>query len=487
MRSLYRTVVALCVLFYLGSCGLLIEIPDDSGITYCPETENQVLSAQEIPYICFDFEVNKSSVEELFCIKDAVGDIAGNHQWENQTVFFRPQTELLPGKRYSFSFIGTYRNLQGIEYLAHRIVPFYYKERDSKAPYVVCSIPPSGQTIASEDAIRIQFSQAIDPTSLAGGLSIEPDTPVTANWENGTTELVLIPQDEWNHCQCYQIMLTEELRNVSGIPLAETRELVFWVQGDIESPGILLVEPGLNQPAELYPSAGYGIEESVDLQDVLRIHFTEAMDIGSTTDAASLQPSLSIQCIWIDATCLVIVPVGGFQAGTEYLLDFDAQATDLAGNAISMLEPIRFATIPGEITVVTEFVQDGIQLNPGDYSTAKAIEIQPYPISSSADYELQFRFTGSLFDSNTEKYKAQEAITLLCIFPDSGVASPIATGYSWIGDQILSVTYSELQPSTVNQKVYYLLRIRGGPNGIATEEGYRLRQDLEQLLMTAVE
>ena len=56
-----------------------------------------------------------------------------------------------------------------------------------------------------------------------------------------------------------------------------------------------------------------------------------------------------------------------------------------------------------------------------------------------------------------------------------------------MGDVVLSITYSDLRPSTLNQMVYYLLRIRGGPSGIATEEGYRLPVDLEQLLLSAVE
>jgi hypothetical protein len=196
---------------------------------------------------------------------------------------------------------------------------------------------------------------------------------------------------------------------------------------------------------------------------------------------------VSIERVWLDASSLVIIPAGGFAAGAEYLLDFDAQATDRAGNPIEIPQPIRFTTIPGEVTVVTEFVQDGIELGAGDYSTATAVEIQPYPVSSSADYELLFRFSGARFDSNTEKEAVQKAISLLCIFPDPGAANPVATGYSWMGDLILGVTYSYLQPSTTTQKFYYLLCIRGGPNGIATQEGYRLHRDIEQLLVTAVE
>jgi hypothetical protein len=487
MNASVRSTLYLCTLLLLISCGLLIDIPDDSGIRYCPGTANQVLSEKEIPHICFDFGVNKCSVEALFCIKDAAGEIPGIYQWEDQTVSFRPQSELIPGRRYTFSFVGNYRDLGGVEYSAHWIVPFYYRQRDESAPYVVSSDPNSGQTIAADNAIRIRFSEAIDPASAAGGILIQPDTPVTASWENGATELVLTAQEEWKHCRCYTIRFTEELQDESGIPLAESRELVFWIQGDIESPRVLLVAPALDLPAQLYPSADYTIEEPVALQDVLLIHFSEAMDTDSTAGALKLIPAVTTQCIWLDAESLVVVPVGGFAANTEYLLDFDTHAADRAGNQIEMLEPVHFTTVPGEITVVTEFVQDGFQLDPGDYSTAVAVEIQPYPISSSADYELLFRFTGCGFDSNTEKNRVQEAITLLCIFPDSGVANPVATGYSWMGNFILGVTYSELQSSTASRTVYYLLCIRGGPEGVATDEGYRLQEDLEQLLVTAVE
>ena len=132
-------------------------------------------------------------------------------------------------------------------------------------------------------------------------------------------------------------------------------------------------------------------------------------------------------------------------------------------------------------------MHDGIRLDPGDYSTATALEIQPYPIVSTADYEFLFRFFGSLFETNSEKYSVQEAISLVCVFPDSGVSHPVATGYSWMGNTVLSVTYSELQPSTLNQTVYYMLRIRGGPGGIDSDEGSRLAEDLEQLLLSAVE
>jgi hypothetical protein len=482
-----RPALCLWFAFCLVSCGLLLDIPDDSGITFCPERENQVLTEQEIPYICFDFQVNRTSVEALLSVKDVVGDISGEYHWEGHKVSFRPRTELIPGRRYLFYFFGTYSDRDGIEYDAHRIVPFYYKEPEAAAPYVEDSTPASGETISAGDAIHIRFSESIDPSSLGMGLSIKPDTLVEESWENGFTELVLTPQDVWIHCQCYKITLTEQLKDESGVPLADTVGLVFWVQGDIESPEILSVQPGLNLPAELYPRAGYGLEECVELHHVLSIRFSESMDTENTMDAMKLSPSLPTQQVWIDDSRLVVVPAGGFAPGTEYALEFGAEATDLTGNPISMPEPIRFTTVPGRITVVTELVHDGIELAAENYSTAAAIQFRPYPIVSSGDYEFLFRFSGSQFDSNGEKYAVQEAISLACIFPGAGSPQPIAAGYSWMGDAVLSVTYSGLQPSTLNQTVYYLLRIKGGPGGIATDDGCRLESDVEQLLVSAVE
>jgi hypothetical protein len=360
-------------------------------------------------------------------------------------------------------------------------------ELGGTAPFIVSVSPEPGEFIDAGATIRIGFSEPIDPTSLERGIIIQPETPVTKDLESGGAELLLAARGGWEQCRCYTIGLTEDLRDEAGIPLGEELELVYWVQDDIVSPRIVLVEPGGNIPAQMYPATGYGLEEEVGLTEVIRIRFSEEMNTKSTADALSLEPPVATERFWIDASCLVIVPESAFEADTEYLLDFTDSATDRAGNEILLAEPIRFSTVAGEIEVSTELVQDEIRLGPGDYTTSSALEIHPYPVSSSADYELLFHFTGTLFHSNAEKYSAQEAIRLLCIFPDSGVANPVVTGCSWIGDRVLGITYSELQPSSTNQRVYYLLRIRGGPGGLAADDGFRLPRDLEQLLVTAVE
>jgi len=477
----------------VSSCGLLIEIPQESGIVFCPSTDNQILRSWENPRVCFDFAVDEYSVEQLFSVTDAAGPIQGCLHWQDRSVCFQPDSEWIPGRRYEFSFSGVFRDLRGIEHVVHRITPFFSERTNATAPYVRSTDPPCGQILACDQQIRIVFSQPIDPSSLPLGFRIEPDTPIEIGWEHFDTEVVLSPDERWRNCQRYVIELGEEIRAADGIPLAESRELVFWVQEDIVCPRILSVMPVLNLAMQMFPETGFTIEEGVGLKDALRVEFSEAMNPQGTVAALSIHPATAIDTVWLDDSTLIVAPAGGFASATEYRLEFGSEAEDAAGNPIEMQEPIGFETIPGAITVVTELANDGILLGPGDYSTARAVEISPYPICSAADYELSFHFTGVQFGEDSEKSAVHEAISLVCVFPDAGVADPTATGFSWRMDSHLSITFSDLRPSTSEQRVYYLLRIRGAsptsgaPGGITAEDGCRLERDLEQLLATAVE
>lgn len=485
-RSRLSTFAVIASLSLL-SCGLIFEFPDSSGIEYYPRVENQILTTGENPHIRFDFEADRDSVEALFTVKDEGGVRTGIYHWDGQTVQFQAVPELIPGRRNVLSFSGSFYDTRGVEYSVNRIIPFYYLVSNESAPYVVSTTPGQGETIASDTSLHIFFSKDIDPASLARGFSIDPHSDTTASWEDGTTELVLTPKEKWKHCQRYTVEFSEEILDIDGIPLAERKEVVFWVQEDVEAPFVVSIKPVFNLPAQAYPETGGSLEEDIDLESALRVAFSEAMEQSGTEAALILDPPVSAILVWLDALTLVFVPEVGFAPDTDYFLDFRAEAVDLVGNPLKLFDPVRFRTISGLIEVSTELVRDGIILGPEDYTTATGIEIEPYPITSNYDYTFVFVFTGAVFGSNNEKMAVQKAISLICLFPNDGVANPIATGFSWTADSRLSITFSDLQPSTSAQRIYYLLCIRGDPGGVGTDEGRRLETDLEQLLIAAVE
>ena len=481
------SILAVIASLSLLSCGLILEFPDTSGIEYYPRVENQILTTGENPHIRFDFEADRDSVEAVFTVKDEEGVRPGIYHWDGQAVQFQAVPELIPGRRHVLSFSGSFYDTRGLVYSVNRIIPFYYLVSNESGPYVVSTNPGQGETIATETSLHILFSKDIDPASLARGLSIDPYTDTTAVWENGTTELVLTPKERWKHCRRYTIEFSEEILDIDGIPLAERKELVFWVQEDVEAPFVVSIKPAFNLPAQAYPETGGSLEEDIDLESALRAAFSEAMEQSGTEAALILDPPVSAIPVWLDALTLVLVPEVGFAPDTDYLLDFTAEAVDLVGNSLELFEPVRFRTISGLIEVSTELVHDGIILGPEDYTTATGIEIKPYPITSNYDYNFVFDFAGAVFDSNSEKMAVQEAISLICLFPYDGVTNPIATGFSWTADSRLSITFSDLQPSTRAQCIYYLRCIRGEPGGVGTDDGRRLETDLEQLLIAAVE
>ena len=131
MKKLRCLQPLLYVFVLVSSCGMLIDIPQQSGMTFCPSTDNQILRSGENPCVCFNFAVNEYSVQQLFEVTDATGRIPGSLHWQNQSVCFQPDSEWIPGRRYEFSFNGIFSDLRGIEHEVHRITPFYCERRNA--------------------------------------------------------------------------------------------------------------------------------------------------------------------------------------------------------------------------------------------------------------------------------------------------------------------------------------------------------------------
>jgi len=486
MRAASIRCAAGVIALTLFSCGLLFEIPDISGIIYYPDRENQVLEKQSQPFVRFDFDADHSSVEKILAVSDAAGSVPGSFHWDRRTVRFLAEPELVPGRRYLFSFSGTFEDSQGLSYSVNYYMPFYYENREEPAPYIVDFWPLEGQTIAREAELKIYFSKDIDPLSLQPGFSLTPDTKWIASWTEGTKQLSIRPESRWENHSIYTMRFGGDIRDQQGVPLAQIREIVFLVQEDLSPPQVNTIVPVFNRPEALFPETGEDLESDIGVLDALKVTFSEEMDQASTEDSLSLQPFVSAVLVWIGRSTLVFSPESRFAAGTEYCLDFGVGAEDLAGNPLTAWTAVRFATEHLAIEVSTELLHEGIVIEPGDYTTAAAREIEPYSITSENDYTFSFSFSGATFDTNNEKAGVQEAIRLECILPLEGAADPSAIGYSWTGDQRLSVTYTEVEPSTSDQRIYYLLTIRGGSGGVASEEGSMLPYDLEQLLVTIV-
>jgi hypothetical protein len=481
-RSAPGHLVLICGVWLSAVSCSLFYFPDTAAVVTFPEQDNQVLEETQCPRVLFPFAVEQTSVEAIFTVRDFHGGVPGSYQWEGSTVSFHAEPDLIRGARYVLCLQGVFRDAGGVECSIDRLVPFYLGSAGKPAPYVVWSAPATGQTTSPDTEIVIAFSADMDPLTLAPALVLSPDCDLEERWEEGTSRLVLSPRPSWQNLTVYTLELGARLRDLTGTPLQREAQIVFLVQEDITSPTVLSVRPAFNDAQGLYPETGADLEGGVACRDALRVSFSEAMDRSSTAGAFTLTPPVTGSLAWLDDATLVFCPLTGYAAGTTYLLSFGSAAADAAGNPLAGLREMSFTPAVQTISVTTELVYDAVRIAPGEYSTGLAREIRTSVVHG--EYALVFEFAGARFDADSEKAAVQECIRLACLFPPAGVLDARPVGYSWTGDDRLSVTFAGLEVSTAAQSYYYLLSLRGGETGIRSDEGGLLEEDLEQLLLT---
>ena len=84
--------------------GSIFELVHPSGIPpdyeLFPSRYGAVIAKDDLPRVSFTDEVNRESVEAVFLISDAGGNVVGRYIWEGRTLRFRPDEPFLPARRY---------------------------------------------------------------------------------------------------------------------------------------------------------------------------------------------------------------------------------------------------------------------------------------------------------------------------------------------------------------------------------------------------
>ena len=420
----------------------------------------------------FGFPVDRESAEGLLAVKDFAGAVPGRRLWEGDTLRFVPEPPLKPGCRYIFSFSGVFRNRRGAEIEYHHIVPFFHERRDDTGLHLVSLEPASGTFVSPDREILLCFSRSVDPVSFELYFRLNPSREHTVEWRDDFRTAGIRAVEGWENLTLYTLSF--------GGLLDEGRNLVFLVQEDVESPRVAAVEAALDDGSFLFPPAG-DVRDSLTHRDAIRITFSEAMDGRKTRDAVSLDPYTPGDWFWLDGMTLIFRPESGYIAGRPYSLSVGSSAEDAHGNGLAYFPPVSFIPDIALLDVSVEFAGDGIVLASGELSPSLPRDITLTPAGS--DYTFIITFTGGLFETNDEKLSAHEGIGISCVFPPAA-PSPVPTGRSWTGDRRLSITWTGFSPGTDGREFYYLLTLRGGPDGVRTGEGNILPAGLEQLIRT---
>ncbi|MFQ3620778.1 MAG: Ig-like domain-containing protein [Spirochaetales bacterium] len=459
----------------------LLDLSEGPPLKTYPAEENEIVASSRSLRVEFPFVVDRTSAETIVTVHDAAGTVPGTFTWEENTLYFRPEPELAPGFRYVLSIKGTVLDSKGISHLYNRTVPFFYKYKQERTLYIKEISPARGEVIYPTTPISLTFNRSVNPVSFKESLSFSPSTPTQFEWDATYTKLRLIPEPGWQDKTVYNLNLSNALTDEEGMPLGYTWSYSFLVQLDTNSPRVVSVEAALKD-GETFPALGTDLNSLLKPTDALRITFSEPMEPQKTKNAVRLEPNLAGTWVWLSENVLVFLPNAFFEAGVTYSLSIGNTAEDTSGNRLYNYPTLYFTPAVSFLEVETHLLQDNYNLNASTMNTSVPLVLTLFPPNWS-EYTFRFIFSGASFLTAEEKLKAQEALQITCLFPPFA-PSPYPIGYSWVGGNQLSVTFTGFSPAGQSQEYYYLLTIKGGQGGLKTDTGIALKEDLKQLFIT---
>lgn len=469
-------------LMFLTSCNI-IDLSSNMEFKTNPAQREQVISSSEQIFIEFDFTPDKISAESFLRITDYSGNVGGSLSWEKNRLVFTPENKMIYGRRYFFDFSGNVIRSSGSKANINILIPFWFETSTADIPSVRKIVPPGGSLISTADKPVILFTKEIDIISFKKGFNISPAVKFDTEWNSQKNEVIIIPEEKWENLTAYNFNITDEVKDINGIPLAEELCFTLYCDEDHEIPRILSTDSALRDYAAEFPSIDNDLN-SIKFQDALKIVFSKPMDREKTENAFSITPYIPGRTLWTGSSALVFLPEKGWKQGTEYLLFISKGASsDVNINIRESYEEI-FRPDIDELELIEIGGKSGDNFPLTSFSEASCISIEADGVSAPFSYLFTFNFSNPFY---TDKIRlaAQKNFSVSCVYPPSG-AAPWAVKYSWLSDRRLMINYRGFIPYNTADDIYYyyLLTIKGGESGIMNNEGSFLKNDIKQLLRT---
>ena len=225
------------------------------------------------------------------------------------------------------------------------------------APRITALADDAFRSIASATdlraPVRITFSQAMDPTSVAASLTVNPATVVDLSWNAAATILTISPRSHWTPGTYHTISVDPGALGASGRPMSSSVQAAFVTRPP--TTGRIVASKMIGDAAT--PSSSFRITfdrpvETSLLSAALRV----SPSIDGSLDAASGRPETE----QARATTFLFKPAAGLTPGTTYR--FSVEGLVDADGAPLVADP-SLAITTGEAPTVIRF-------RPSDKATA---------------------------------------------------------------------------------------------------------------------
>lgn len=493
---------ACCAL--LSSCGL-VNLEQMLCRTF-PSELNQIVAAGEAVWIEFSIPVKKQNAEMLFRISTSTGNLSGDLSWVDNRLFFVPHADWEPGVRYALELCGEIECADGRRFNVSNIVPFF-AVTDGLPPLLTQSEPVSGGNAGSLSTLSFTFNKAMNVLiSPAEFFTITPSIDFEHEWRNGGTELSIRPRDRWIPFELYSWKVNQNLKDETGIALYREYSGNFIIQNqDFDAPVIASLEPAVNSWEFFFPPAdggpiggGTAVEEDwIGYRDAIRINFlcpdpaiplpTDSLariDFSSLKAAFLIEPVVKGNLICLqradgnDDFVFVLAEGERFLNNTLYHLRISRDLKNRAGVPLRDDFEAWFTADVADVAVERILIQNAespekvyLDLSPSDFNSFNPRDISVLPAENPDYYSI--RFSADFFLEEDDRYAAADKISLVKIFPVSGIDYEKRNVIYQGGVLTIAFQLVSCEPGSVFQ-----LLIRGGPEGLLDSREAYLEHDI---------
>ncbi len=200
--------------------------------------------------------------------------------------------------------------------------------------------------MATDAALTVAFSRAMDPKSVERAIEMSPSTDLTLSWNAAFTELTIRPTGAWEPATYYTLTVGVGARDRTGRPLAEPVRLAFVVR-----PATI---------GRIVPSALVGDRLRLDADIVFA--FDRPVALGSLAAAIRIEPAVEARVLLPDGSSvdlaelaeaarglvgdrLVLRPTGLLAAGTTYRFAVEGTVRDAEGADVGAVAPLEVTTV----------------------------------------------------------------------------------------------------------------------------------------------
>lgn len=460
------------------------------GISTVPANPWALLPEAESPVIiCFDTEMEKSSVERALQVYSADGIAGGEMYWKEKNLYFNPAAPWKAGIRYTLKLSGAVTARDGRETTLAVDIPFYAVSR-SPLPYVRAFSPSDGTSTGTSDPVLLQldFSHQMDSRSSEEALKLDVPGEKIFEWLDDGKTLRVSSDKPLNPWTVYKWSISEKALSRDGAPLAKEfggrfitdLERVFI--GVVRAVPLIAPDPSLaeNSPGHAagdkcwgsWVPASISLEQGPGFAQGIGVEFNKAPDIDSLKRAFSFVPPLPGRVEMLSPVSAVYIPSKQPDPEAVYTMTISGALKDSDGLKMGNDYSVNFKTdIPFLYVRAVSFIQGEEKTAPESGGVFSA-KVAPGGIIR---YIIHFSL---LFD--TEKPAVLEEsvfrISLRPFFP--ATLPPVSLRFvQWISSDKLLMEWEGPEAGIPGEAHFYRLVIPGGSGGLHNGRGSYLKED----------